>query len=291
MRVGTPVRCLVLILGFLFLLAQPSWAQQDEPDGCRFAEAIPARSIAGFVVRIEKVNPEDWSEGCRAVVQGPQGPVIVPIEDWDIRFNEASGKDLNGDGQPEIVFEGYSGGAHCCWTYWIVSLAKPAGLLHTLCNNRSGEFADLDKDGKFEFLTLDGAFDYFDEMSHAASPFPMVVLRLEGRKLKRVNTEFWSLYEKDIAEARKASPEALRLFRGGNREAFADQPHDWEATKQHILELVLANLYGGREEEAWKILGEYWPPADVRRIKAEILKTAKEGFLGDPNRRGFGCYQ
>lgn len=222
-----------------------------------------------------------------AVVSAKNGKQIFRASDWAIKIHPATGKDINNDGAPDVVFEGYSGGAHCCWTYWIISLGQSPGLARKLCNDRPAEPKDLDGDGRLEIETWDGRFDYFDDLSHAGSPFPTVILRLNGKELRRVNQSFWRMYAAEIRSVRnELNPDDLAKFRAGER----DQS-DYEATKQKVLLIVLAYLYGGKEGEALKVLRASWPEKDTSRIWKLIRKTAYEGLLGDESRADFGCVQ
>jgi hypothetical protein len=49
--------------------------------------------------------------------------------------------------------------------------------------------------------------------------------------------------------------------------------------KIQVLELVCAYLYSGREEEAWKNLGNMWPEADVARIQLVIADAHVHGIM------------
>ena len=48
--------------------------------------------------------------------------------------------------------------------------------------------------------------------------------------------------------------------------------------KARVLEIAWAYLYSGREKEAWKILGEMWPAADLERIRAALLAMRGRGI-------------
>ena len=48
--------------------------------------------------------------------------------------------------------------------------------------------------------------------------------------------------------------------------------------KIKVLEIVWAYLYSGREQNAWLSLAEMWPPVDVARIRAALLKTQARGI-------------
>ncbi|MBI4461835.1 MAG: hypothetical protein HY653_02915, partial [Acidobacteria bacterium] len=207
---------------------------------------------------------------------------VFTASDWDILLHEATGKDINVDGTPEVVLEGLSGGAHCCWTYWIVSLGDPPGLVREIENQRDAAFTDIDGDGRIEISTQDGAFDYFDDLSHAETPFPFAILRLEGNTLKDVSPEFWTLYEREISEARaQLPPERLNRFRKVRSTEQMDEVawDEYREVKGLVLTIVFAYLYGGRAEEAWNVLEGMWPRDDQERIWYLILETRANGVL------------
>ncbi len=238
---------------------------------CFRARGSETRRLMGYILQV-KPDPDEY--GCRAVIQSPKGETIFETQDTAIGILQVTGKDINGDGQLDAVLEGFSGGAHCCWTYSIVSLGKPVGLLREFKNRRPATFEDIANDGKIEIVTRDGAFDEFDDLMHPFSPFPLLVLRLAGRRLIEVNAEFSPLYKQEIAEARnKLTPQKIERFRLAQLSDL-----EYQETKSWVLAIVLAYLYGGREEEAWKALDELWPPTDEERIHEDILYKYSRGF-------------
>lgn len=289
-----------IIIGVCLAVAAASPVASGQQDRvCWRTEGhLRTRTLKGYTLqiapaRVTDVGQQSTYEGwlCQALVLAPDGTIVFRAVDADIVFNAATGKDINGDGQPDAVFEAYSGGAHCCWTYWVVPLGNPLEKALAIQNEQGVGFTDLDGDGRPEIVTADGAFDYFDGFSHASTVFPLVVLRLKGTKLLDVSSEFWSEYEKEITEARKHLTEGmLRQFRttrlGLTLECDDLQGErlrnecsvNWQV-KALVLTVVLAELYGGREEEAWKTLDEMWPPTDKARIRNLILQTRARGIL------------
>jgi len=81
-------------------------------------------------------------------------------------------KDLDGDGRSEVLIKTFSGGAHCCTKLKIYSWNdNKFSMLETgLLDGDGGTFQDLDRDGKFEFVTFDNSFLYMFS-SHGGS-FP-----------------------------------------------------------------------------------------------------------------------
>lgn len=199
-------------------------------------------------------------------------------EDAALKLLQPAGTDLNGDGAPDLALEGYSGGAHCCWTYWIVGTGGKPGLVASFKNQSPITFV-LGKDGKNDIQTSDGAFDYFDCLSHAESPLPMVFLRLDGRRLIDAGAEHWPAYERQIRDAREnLAPARLAAFRavGNTDDLCSGEPR---LAMSAVLTIVLAQLYGGQEQQAWKTFDEMWPSFDRQRIRAEILKARARGVV------------
>jgi transglutaminase-like putative cysteine protease len=56
--------------------------------------------------------------------------MVFEHDEWGMEIDPITGKDVNGDGYPDAVLVSFSGGAHCCWTYHIVSLGKNPGATH-----------------------------------------------------------------------------------------------------------------------------------------------------------------
>jgi hypothetical protein len=279
-------------LGVISLLALTAGgaAQTKAPDCFRGEVHVDPRRIGDFLIQLDSVpdkkNPQYTL--CRVQIFSSHGPVFQAA-DTTMSIDEISGKDINGDGQPEAVFVAYSGGASAPeagslaqgahrWTYWIVSLGNQAGLLKELSNQTAIGFRET-PDGHIDLETGDGAFDYFDCLSHAETVFPTVFLRMQGRALQDVGSEHWDYYANQIEEARRRiTAEELRQFRDSkNQDEMCEG--DPRATMPKVLAIVFANLYGGKEQEAWKALDEMWPPGDKDRIRKLILQKRAEGIL------------
>jgi hypothetical protein len=80
------------------------------------------------------------------------------------RTNSITVRDIDGDGEPEVLLDLYSGGAHCCWytnsfrfdeglNRYVEKVLRPGGSFpYTL--------RDINKDGVPEFRTVDYRFSY-----------------------------------------------------------------------------------------------------------------------------------
>jgi len=270
---------------FVFLLSAGTALAQLRTPLCRHGKGQLETEFLDFKIRIEGLRPEDAHDvddpegSCKAQVTSAKGAKVFEAEDVMMDLVVFT-DDLNGDQKHDVAFEGFSGGAHCCFTLWVVSLADPPGLIQKIENNTDFSFA-RGKGGRVEIQTGDGSFDNFDSLSHADSPFPSVHIRLEGTKLIDAGPEHWADYEAWIAEVRKElSADQVTRFRSlKNMDDVAG--HDLWSTESMVLEIALSYLYGGRQADAERILDEMWPVFDRERIWKLILKTRSEGILKD----------
>jgi len=229
----------------------------------------------GFTIN---VAPDNGEYGCRAKIVSLKGKLVFEYDNWGIDIVPVSGKDINGDGAPDVVLEGFSGGAHCCWTYSVISLGQQPGLIREFKNRAPASFEDLKGNGHVEILVRDGGFDEFDRVAHPFSPFPLLILRLRGRKFLDVGPGFVSVYDKEIrSEHNRLKPINLETFLHSD----PTQIHDdigYEETQRAVSLIILDYLYSGRTGEAWKSLKQFWPAADSERIRQEMLDQYCNGL-------------
>jgi hypothetical protein len=261
----------LLVAGTAFAQAPPSHSQSA--NGCFNGKGELHKKLEnGFSLNI-RPSTEDMEAPCWGEILDASGKEIYGNNNFGVRLNEMTGKDIDNDGDPEIVIEAYSGGAHCCWEYGFISLTAPP---RTAKIRNTHPFALRDINGRPVLYTNDGAFDYF-EAPYAASPRADVFLQLHDAKFHDVGPELVPEYDRRIAEEKRLlPPEKLQAFL-----ASGSDP-DWEV-KSAVLTVVLEYLYSGREQEAWKVLAEMWPPGDRKRIQPAIVKARAGGLLRQLN--------
>jgi len=129
--------------------------------------------------------------------------------------------DLNGDGEPEVLVDAYTGGAHCCAVTELAAFNGTGYAIQELeWGNTGYELQDLDGDGKPELIGFDdvfaGAFSSF-----AASFFPPRVVDYDPSvkgALRDVTDHFPALVRKNqrsalhaLSRARKQRAETLGI--------------------------------------------------------------------------------
>ena len=128
------------------------------------------------------------------------GCIVVP--DADIRDGSASAvkvADLDGDGEPEVLVDVFSGGAHCCLTTRLLTF-NGTGYTPTDLDWRDlgYQLEDADGDGRPELVGNDPSFSEAFT-AFAASAFPPLIFRLENGKLVDVTRAFPKLVRADAA--------------------------------------------------------------------------------------------
>lgn len=113
-------------------------------------------------------------------------------------------QDLDSNGTPEVIVETYSGGAHCCTaqTVYTVQGNNFSSVQLGPADGGGGEFKDLNKDGRMEFITYDNNFLYtFD--AYAGSFPPSIVLSYRDGNFEDVTRQYpeylrsiaWQMYK------------------------------------------------------------------------------------------------
>lgn len=156
------------------------------------------------------------------------------------------GKDITGDGIPDLVVEGYSGGAHCCFTYFIFSLGAQFKKIAELYGYDSQfEFLDLDGDNVLEIRGRDVTFAYW-ETSFAESPAPVIILRYDGNTYSLATTLMKQPPPGEVAYWKK-----IRDIKKAKEWEDGVPPSLWG----YMLDLI----YSGNGELAWKVIDTAWP--------------------------------
>jgi hypothetical protein len=215
---------------------------------------------------------------------GDQNLVVAPAAaQADI---DALGTDV-GLGVPVVAFQTKKSKTDCCMVYEIYSLRQPPMLLRRISGGEFFSAADTTLDGRISIWTDDAAaVDGLDNLSLRDLDFaPPVVLRFVRGRLMDTGIEFQSEYDQKIAEERaRLAPQDLADFKNsdGRLTTLSGIPAvrlvQLRAVKMRVLEVVWCYLYSGREKEAWRVLAEMWPAADVNRIREALANARSRGI-------------
>ncbi|MGI8512801.1 MAG: hypothetical protein ACR2NH_09265 [Solirubrobacteraceae bacterium] len=134
-------------------------------------------------------------------------------------------RDLDGDGEPEVLVKLFSGGAHCCT---ISAIYRHVGTGYAPSTHNWADtgfrIRDLGGDARPELLSADARFAFLYS-SFAESRFPIRILRYKAGKLTSVTRRFPRLIRRDLRR-QKRSFRRLRKHlnpRGALAAVVADQ--------------------------------------------------------------------
>ena len=115
-------------------------------------------------------------------------------------------RDLDGDGEPEVLVDLYSGGANCCWysDSFRFDAAQNGYSARTLRPMTSFPYTlkDFDRDGHVEFRTADYRFAY-KYGSNVDTPRPLRIFDWDAGNLVDVTRRFPALAAADAADTYK----------------------------------------------------------------------------------------
>lgn len=161
--------------------------------------------------------------------------------------------DLDGDREPEVLVDAYSGGAHCCERTRVYRFRAGAyGFTVHQWGNQVYDLRDLDGDGRPEFVSADDAFSYAFA-AYAFSRWPIRIFDARGGRLV----------------------ERTRAFPGAVRRDLRAQRHAYRVARRHhdvvgpALGAYAADLHHlGRHGEARRVVAGALRRGELRRRHA-----------------------
>lgn len=175
-----------------------------------------------------------------------------------------SGKDLNGNGIPDLVISQWTGGAHCCNFLYIYEL-HPSGVKKLLSVD-GGSFGfgveDLDGDKIPEIEFWDWPIDYLFN-SFANSAQGLVRLKFGEGKYR---------VARSLMYKRRPSDRSLALIKRKIKMSFEGMG---DLVPHPLLKLMMELSYTGYKELAMRVAEETWPKdrKDLKKFKAEFKKA------------------
>lgn len=255
-------------------------------DQCVNGDRAINRVLSGFAISISSYHdasmPSAFQE-CRVQMRDAHQNIVFFVHEPELRLVTAGG-DINGDGVPDLVFDGNSGGNAGDNTYYVISFGKNPGLLLKFGTGavpaKSGR---RDDSGHVTIQTWDGSFFMFDQMATAFSPYPDVYLQIDGKRLVDISDKHKADYYKSIRSLRNK-------FTSADFARFRVIDQSWQESGEEevasiVLKISLGFLYSGRESEAYKTIREMWPVFDQQRIWKSMLNARNKGILRQVSNR------
>ena len=186
--------------------------------------------------------------------------------------------DLEHNGQPDVVLDLFSGGAHCCTIEQIFSF-DPGTVTYAKTERDFGDagtnIVDLRHDGRFEFLSADDTFAYrFTDF--AASGLPIQILTFSGRRFTNVTRSYPGLIAKDAARW-------MHAFRSLKRFHYTDSVGvvaAWAADEELLLHGRLVNRFLAAQAHAGHLNSSSGQASGQRFIAHLRRFLRRRGYVG-----------
>lgn len=176
------------------------------------------------------------------------------------------GRDITGNGVPDLVLTEWTGGAHCCFIFHLFELGERPRYVQSINarHTAGADFVNLDADRALEFSMVDWTFAYWNEC-FADSPAPPLILKYRGGRYVVA------------AELMREPPPA-----GATLESLAAgiaAAPDWGAggpdkpgrVPTRLWGAMLDLIYSGNMSAAEKLVDLAWGNSEVR--KGEFLRS------------------
>ena len=186
--------------------------------------------------------------------------------------------ELEPGGQPDVVLDLFSGGAHCCSIEQIFSF-DPGTMTYVKTQRDFGDpgaqILDLKHNGRLEFLTADDAFAY-EFTDYAASGLPIQILTFANRHFTNVSRSFPGLIAKDAARW-------LSAFKSMAVQHYQDSVGviaAWAADEDLLGHTAQVNRYLAKQVKAGHLHSALNPSESGKRFVAKLHRFLRaHGYL------------
>lgn len=199
--------------------------------------------------------------------------------------------DFLGKKEKQLVVHTYSGGAHCCYDYYIYDLGKRFQVLY-----KSSEFdsaneignelvpVDIDKDGIYEFYQDVMAFDYLAKGGHATSTFPPAIFAFDSLKGRYVLSE--SKFSDFILRQMQQELDNLGPWAADYEKRSGQKLPPDELNEIAVRIRFLYMVYAAQRTEGWTYFKDNYKTSSGNgyqdQFRDKFIKDFQELFAKDP---------
>jgi len=177
------------------------------------------------------------------------------------------GADMTNDGIPDLLIEGFSGGAHCCFTHYVFSMGTEIHEIAELDTRDAGTtFRNVDGEPDLEALSADVTFAYW-YTSFAESPMPAITFKYRDGHY-RLAPDLMRAPQISEDELSEAADEIVHSDRWGPPDpAYPNDPQMAANYEPRLWEVMLDLIYSGHYARAVLFFEQAWPEAQPGKEK------------------------
>jgi hypothetical protein len=178
--------------------------------------------------------------------------------------------DLEHTGQPDVVLDLYSGGAHCCTIVQIFSF-DPGTMTYVKTERNFGDpqarIVDLGHNGRYEFLTADDSFAYLFT-DFAGSGLPIEIETFNDGRFTDVTRHYPRLVAKDAAFWLRA----FKRMAGSGYQDSVGVIAAWAADEDLLGHAKLVNTYLAQQASLGHLNSALYPQAGGQRFIVKLKR-------------------
>jgi hypothetical protein len=282
----------ILVLAVVWLVSAPCFGQAPPPR-IVLRSSPPEIACSAYPPTTQSYKRKLWDgyeislgpaanatgdgDNCTAAIYSKEGHVVYRTTGFNVTFDDnLTGRDFDGDGHPEVVFEtDTGGGVHCCWEYNVISLYPKPHKLFDIAQEGAVQF-EKDDAGKMVIWTRVPAPDEFNGPM-AGRPFAERVFRVRDGKMVDATPEFCGrIFGDQSTYARnwkaELSPENLKKLNSVGRPGD-DEEEIARALLERAYQHVLCRQFDGALADL-----DLWPALSRAQMKADFAGQIKDDF-------------
>jgi hypothetical protein len=171
--------------------------------------------------------------------------------------------DLDGNKEPEVIADFFTGGAHCC-VYSLIYRYNGTSKQYTKIRHEWGNagyrFQDLDKDGLSEFESRDDRFAYAFT-SYAASGYPL---------------QIWQYRQGKMIDVTRRYPKSIAKHASENWQTYLEAKKQGDDGKGFLAAYLADKYMLGQGKEAWQQLEQVYKEGDRSKYFAQVRQFLRE---------------
>ncbi|GAX39635.1 WD-40 repeat-containing protein [Tolypothrix sp. NIES-4075] len=171
--------------------------------------------------------------------------------------------DLDGNKEPEVIADFFTGGAHCCvysLIYRYNGTSKQYSKIRHEWGNAGYELKDLDKDGLSEFESRDDRFAYAFT-SYAASGYPLQIWQYRQGKMIDVTRRYPKLIAKHASE---------------NWQTYLQAKKEGDDGKGFLAAYLADKYMLGQGKDAWQQVEQVYQGSERSKYFAQVRQFLRE---------------